>query len=227
MNFLSQLAKGFVRSTVNQVGRDTGRVISNQIYGNAHSTPIRGIKSENGVFYDETGIVIEDKELCKMLYNQGYKRVFFTSGIFQKMFIWMFGLVISFVICGFWGKFYALVPPIVLILISILKVVDAKKNMYISINKEIPLYKSDLRCKDGKRFVGYKTGEVDYHIHSTKSYFNCHIIIFLSYIFLAAYMYFVLCHFYTMENEFSWIELGQYCLIPLAVLIVLHFVFRK
>lgn len=40
-SFLGQLAKGFVRSAVNQVGRDGGRVISNQIYGDAHSTPIR------------------------------------------------------------------------------------------------------------------------------------------------------------------------------------------
>lgn len=42
-NFTEDLAKGFIRSAVNQVGRDGGKVISNSIYGNAHSTPIRGI----------------------------------------------------------------------------------------------------------------------------------------------------------------------------------------
>lgn len=41
-SYLGKLANGFVRSAVNQVGRDGGRVISNQIYGDAHSTPIRG-----------------------------------------------------------------------------------------------------------------------------------------------------------------------------------------
>ena len=40
MSFLNNLAKGFVRSAVNQVGRDGGKVISNKIYGNQHSTPI-------------------------------------------------------------------------------------------------------------------------------------------------------------------------------------------
>ncbi len=42
-NYLSNLGKGFVRSAVNQVGRDAGRVVSNQTFGDAHSTPIRGV----------------------------------------------------------------------------------------------------------------------------------------------------------------------------------------
>lgn len=40
-SFFGKLAKGFIRSAVNQVGRDGGRVISNQVYGDSHSTPIR------------------------------------------------------------------------------------------------------------------------------------------------------------------------------------------
>lgn len=40
MGFLDGLFKGFVRSAVNQVGRDGGKVISNKIYKGAHSTPI-------------------------------------------------------------------------------------------------------------------------------------------------------------------------------------------
>jgi len=39
-NFLNNLLKGFVRSAVNQVGKDGGKVISNQIYGNNHATPV-------------------------------------------------------------------------------------------------------------------------------------------------------------------------------------------
>lgn len=45
MKFLNNLAKGFIRSAVNQVGRDGGKVISNQVYGNAHSTPIRAVSN--------------------------------------------------------------------------------------------------------------------------------------------------------------------------------------
>lgn len=40
MGFLSNLLKGFVRSAVNQVGRDGGKIISNKIYKGTHSTPI-------------------------------------------------------------------------------------------------------------------------------------------------------------------------------------------
>ena len=36
----------FLSSTIRQVGRDTGKVISNQLFGDAHSTPVRHIKSE-------------------------------------------------------------------------------------------------------------------------------------------------------------------------------------
>ena len=36
-----QLLKGFFRSAVNQVGRDGGKVISNEIYKGKHSTPYR------------------------------------------------------------------------------------------------------------------------------------------------------------------------------------------
>jgi hypothetical protein len=47
MSFIGSLAKGFVRSAVNQVGRDGGKVISNRIYQNKHATPIRIVGSES------------------------------------------------------------------------------------------------------------------------------------------------------------------------------------
>lgn len=43
MGFGKNLAKGFVRSAVNQVGSDGGKVISNQLYGDAHSVPHRSV----------------------------------------------------------------------------------------------------------------------------------------------------------------------------------------
>lgn len=42
-NFAKNLAKGFVRSAVNQVGRDGGRVISNQLYYNKNYVPIQNV----------------------------------------------------------------------------------------------------------------------------------------------------------------------------------------
>ena len=48
MGFGKNLAKGFVRSAVNQVGRDGGKVISNQLYGDAHSSPHRSVNGSCG-----------------------------------------------------------------------------------------------------------------------------------------------------------------------------------
>lgn len=42
-NFAKNLAKGFVRSAVNQVGRDGGRVISNHVYNNANYVPFQNV----------------------------------------------------------------------------------------------------------------------------------------------------------------------------------------
>lgn len=44
-SFINGLAKGFVRSAVNQVGRDAGKVISNNVYGDRHSTPYRNVSN--------------------------------------------------------------------------------------------------------------------------------------------------------------------------------------
>lgn len=44
-SFINGLAKGFIRSAVNQVGRDAGRVVSNNIYGDAHSIPHRNVSA--------------------------------------------------------------------------------------------------------------------------------------------------------------------------------------
>ena len=63
MSFLNNLAKGFVRSAVNQVGRDGGKVISNQVYGNTHTTPVRIISiNQSQIQNIDTSNLIEEKE---------------------------------------------------------------------------------------------------------------------------------------------------------------------
>ena len=68
-SFINELAKGFVRSAVNQVGRDAGRVVSNNIYGDAHSIPHRNVSaggagrvSSVGKVEDEETVIIEPSE---------------------------------------------------------------------------------------------------------------------------------------------------------------------
>jgi hypothetical protein len=68
-SFLNQLGKSFIRSVVNQVGRDGGKVISNQIYGNQHSTPIRIVANvDTGKFEIPEGVHIKkDYTILKII----------------------------------------------------------------------------------------------------------------------------------------------------------------
>lgn len=59
MGFGKNLAKGFVRSAVNQVGRDAGKVVSNNLYGDAHSVPHRSVNGNEQPEY----IGMEAKEI--------------------------------------------------------------------------------------------------------------------------------------------------------------------
>ena len=55
----NKLANLFIKSAVRQVGRDAGRVVSNKVFGDSHSAPIRvvgqlGAKSNYAVPYVDT-----------------------------------------------------------------------------------------------------------------------------------------------------------------------------
>lgn len=74
MGFLGDLGKGFIRSAVNQVGRDTGKVFSNNIYGDAHATPIRNVnQTSKGDFINDDGVIIDPTELRERAENDGWK----------------------------------------------------------------------------------------------------------------------------------------------------------
>lgn len=47
-SFLKQLSKSFVRSAINQVGRDGGRVISNQLYNGKNYVPVANVGQQSG-----------------------------------------------------------------------------------------------------------------------------------------------------------------------------------
>lgn len=70
MSFLASLAKGFIRSAVNQVGRDGGKVVSNNIYGNMHSTPINSFGNVVQENLSENSHLLKEKEypLIKIIY---------------------------------------------------------------------------------------------------------------------------------------------------------------
>ena len=146
MGFGENLVKGFIRSAVNQVGRDGGRVISNKVYRNAHSTPLR-ITSDtiegNSVEVSEQEITIAD------LKNKGYKPEYIKDGI-----LWYVGLFIgSFV--------FPLLGPVVWIYMAY-KNFSAKGLAYYVNTSEVT-YTKDRRYRTGMRPSGNAT---------VKNYFN-------------------------------------------------------
>lgn len=189
MGFIENLAKGFVRSAVNQVGRDTGRVVSNKIYGNAHATPVRGISQSNGVFInDETNEPISEAEFLNRLKNEGYHIYHFITNPFWKWICWCFGLFVTYFIIECDGGFWSLLPSILLVLIAILKIFQMRESMMIYQNKEMAMYKADRRYSTGKRYIGHSMQKVEYYIKPTEEYKKDGIIISIVYFILAIFM---------------------------------------
>lgn len=148
MSFINNLLKNFIRSAVNQVGRDGGRVISNKVYGDAHSKPIRITDSSGGSKEVYEDIEIGDKkDLSKEDYLAlGYKTAKFENSFWTNLFILIGSLIIPFI-----GALYWVIRGVMLIFKS-------KGKLYIK--KNVSVYKSDLRTKSGRRHIGYRNQKV-------------------------------------------------------------------
>lgn len=222
MSFLGNLAKGFVRSTVNQVGRDTGRVISNKIYGEKHSTPVRGIVYSDGNYYNkDSNQFISPEEFNRKLNEDGYKIQHFTSTPLAKVFLWSMGLIVTIFINVEDGGYWRLLAPAMLSIIGILKLLASLKTMSIYKNKRVGMYKTDLRYKGCTRYVGDTQQEIEYEVKPTQSYKIDMIIICIVYILLAIYMYISANE--SINNYTHWLKP---CIIALIVILSLH-VFMK
>ena len=92
-SFATQLAKGFVRSTVNQVGRQTGNVIANNMYGNAHSVPVRTIGGYN--YNPNKNYTVSDpieQTEPQFIDSDGWTKVFWF--FFAILFYWYGGAIL-------------------------------------------------------------------------------------------------------------------------------------
>ena len=52
-SYLSKMIARFFSSTIGQVGRDLGKTISNQVFGDSHSTPIRHVNNNHKQVTDD------------------------------------------------------------------------------------------------------------------------------------------------------------------------------
>lgn len=139
MSFLGSLAKGFIRSAVNQVGRDGGKVVSNKIYGGSHSTPIHSFGNVSQENFEENSNLIKEKEYP--LIKIGY------------------ALILS-VVLPVIGSFIVLYRAFVNL---------KSKHMIMYKLEKQGIYSSDRRFTSGKRYEGYNTIKIPILIDITEN----------------------------------------------------------
>ncbi len=141
MSFIVKLAKGFVRSAVNQIGRDGGKVISNKIYKNSHATPIRVAVSSNNrksSYSTSSKYSINNREDLK---KAGYKVVLLQSNAFLYFFL------------AIGGGILPIVGPLYWFYLSFRNFFKRHTRFYHIIQKTV--YVRDRRYKTGQRPNGY------------------------------------------------------------------------
>ena len=130
-SFINGLAKGFVRSAVNQVGRDAGRVVSNNIYGDAHSIPHRNVSAGGAGRVSSVGKV-EDEGIQPIVPSVG-------AACF-----W-----------GFVGFVFSIIGGVILLIVGYRKL----KNKYTAYGWQYEsraVYVADGRYKRGERYDGHQ-----------------------------------------------------------------------
>lgn len=189
MGFLSELGKGFVRSAVNQVGRDTGKVISNSVFGDAHATPVRHVgQSSNGTYFDmNTNKVISNEQLLQYASADGWKPK-------HSAYKWSNRLTLMFcaIVIGSIPLVYptCLVIPIVPIYIIYrgIKQLQKKQTTYTK-TILVPAYKADARYKGGLKPDGMQQQEITMLLNSTDKDKEIHKRLGWSYILCAIFLW--------------------------------------
>lgn len=130
-SFINGLAKGFVRSAVNQVGRDAGRVVSNNIYCDAHSIPHRNVSAGGAGRVSSVGKV-EDEGIQPIVPSVGAA--------------WFWGFV---------GFVFSIIGGVVLLIVGYRKLKN-KHTAYGWQYTSQAVYVADGRYKGGERYDGHQ-----------------------------------------------------------------------
>lgn len=147
MGFVKDLGKGLVRSAVNQVGRDGGKVVSNQLYGDAHSTPHRIAGGRTTI--DEPRDIDAD---YMALDTDGKIMKHSTIGI-------IFRVTLAF--C------FHIIGGVILLIYGLRKKANAGE-ITVSRYEDVPTYEQDRRYKGGARYAGSIRVEKKYKANATE-----------------------------------------------------------
>lgn len=168
MSFLSDLTKGFIRSAVNQVGRDGGKVISNRLYGDKHATPIRNVSIQDGIYYDDTtSEPISPEELRSKIEIERFKKSYSISnmGILLKTWGYILGIICSAILYAIYS--YLIILPF-LIFISFIILKYKQRSISVYKYQDVGIYQEDRRYKSGRRLAGYKRQKVSFLVPATE-----------------------------------------------------------
>lgn len=135
MRFFENLGKGLIRSAVNQIGRDGGRVVSNQLYGDAHSTPHRIVNNNVKPVIDGDDYVA-----------QYAKEQTMTGVILRVIFAFFFNILGAAVLLVYGLK-------------------KKSKSAFSTVYRyeQIPTYVKDGRYRSGVRYTGNMTVKKKYY----------------------------------------------------------------
>lgn len=211
MGFLNDLGKGFIRSAVNQVGRDTGKVISNTIYGDAHATPIRNVGiSSSGTYFDTTtSQQLAPEQLLQYAASDGWTPEHSAYTWPQRCSLMFFAILIGilpmiFPMC--------LVIPLVPIYIIYRGVKQMRKTQTIYTKTVfVPAFKADKRYKGGIRPDGTIETKASILLNSTEedkaihtrigwSYIACAVGLWLVVFFIGTWMMETVTESQTLRN---------------------------
>ncbi|UJP63681.1 hypothetical protein [Mongoliitalea daihaiensis] len=158
-SFLNKLFKGFIRSAVNQVGRDGGRVVSNKVYKDNHSIPIRNVNNNQEIWDIQNPTISKidsdssnDDNIHLINRNQLISKGF-QPELFSNSFL---------------SNFFVLIGSFATLLIYPVSIVTAVYWFYLGLKnllkttipfyriEKVPIYKQDKRYSEGKRIEGHK-----------------------------------------------------------------------
>lgn len=145
------LGRNFLNSVVTQVGRDTGRIISNQVYGDAHSIPIRRVGGVNS-YTNRQNTEISEQEAREILDKEDFKPKKLKSNL--TIIIWF---VFSFVLMA--------IAPIIHLINGLIKL-NRKTTTYEKVVKS-PYYTQDRRYRSGRRLAGYTDNKLKINMPAT------------------------------------------------------------
>ena len=132
----------FSKSFMNQLGRDTAKVVSNSLYGDAHATPIRRVVPNMYNNFIST-YEISQEELRNQVIDEGYK---YTLRKTHPAFI-IIAIVASY--------FLLFIIGIIFIIRGIIRIHNRKYSIYEKIVSEAIMI-PDRRYKVGYRVDGYR-----------------------------------------------------------------------